>query len=615
MAAPRFINELTAVTSLSSAAAVHILQAGVDLRTTAGAFISQMDSFTASGTGAVSRTVAGKLQERVSVLDYIPTNLHAGIKAGTDTSDLTAYFQAALDAVTTAGGGEIFVPEGTYYAVGIDLTSCDDVALVGEFRADIQATAGSSIIRQFGTTGDLFFTDDYPTVTYGTALINLALIGNLSAGTTGRGVYLSQGSEYCAIKNCVIRQFPQQGVVCAGQANTIERNFIGINNHADNASFTFYKGQLEVYGVDHFVDKNELSGNATAPLDGASLEHASLYSVAMLVQSAACLITRNVCELADTGLVMLSRHTAKTGAANQNDPYYPVSCHSNLVAHNRVDQNLGHGIWLISTDSASGPYMNHVFGNTLFSNGRATTNTYDGIFEDAVGAVYPYKNTIAENKIYNSVGATNLIRYGINTAEAVALQTTAQKTMRGVNYVDSDAVATARYNGGVIDLQGSLNIGDAVGDSHAFTGIVTMTDDSASGLSVIRSSSGDRIHLGAFAATSGAQIYVVNNGQTDFEPFILKGETLDFQYRTGVLTSATALSVNTSGHVSVAKKLFPPKDDATAQTAAGIYAGSGAPNNSNGSDGDFYFRSDGTVGADTVIYHKEGGSWVACTFV
>jgi hypothetical protein len=39
--------------------------------------------------------------------------------------------------------------------------------------------------------------------------------------------------------------------------------------------------------------------------------------------------------------------------------------------------------------------------------------------------------------------------------------------------------------------------------------------------------------------------------------------------------------------------------------------GSGAPNNANGSNGDFYFRSDGTVSGNTVVYHKESGSWVA----
>ena len=58
-------------------------------------------------------------------------------------------------------------------------------------------------------------------------------------------------------------------------------------------------------------------------------------------------------------------------------------------------------------------------------------------------------------------------------------------------------------------------------------------------------------------------------------------------------------------------KLRPTDEDATAQTVTGFYGGNGAPDNANGSDGDFYFRGDGTQAGNTVIYHKEGGSWVA----
>lgn len=46
----------------------------------------------------------------------------------------------------------------------------------------------------------------------------------------------------------------------------------------------------------------------------------------------------------------------------------------------------------------------------------------------------------------------------------------------------------------------------------------------------------------------------------------------------------------------------------TAQTALRITAGTGAPNNAEGSNGWIYFRSDG--GASTTIYHKRAGVWV-----
>lgn len=40
-----------------------------------------------------------------------------------------------------------------------------------------------------------------------------------------------------------------------------------------------------------------------------------------------------------------------------------------------------------------------------------------------------------------------------------------------------------------------------------------------------------------------------------------------------------------------------------------ILAGAGVPDNGLGSNGNFYFRTDGTLLA-SLIYHKAGGVWV-----
>jgi hypothetical protein len=61
------------------------------------------------------------------------------------------------------------------------------------------------------------------------------------------------------------------------------------------------------------------------------------------------------------------------------------------------------------------------------------------------------------------------------------------------------------------------------------------------------------------------------------------------------------------------KPIYPGDPSGTQQNAAGLSAGSGAPSDSDGSNGDFYFRSDGTVLGNTAIYHKEAGAWVALT--
>lgn len=61
------------------------------------------------------------------------------------------------------------------------------------------------------------------------------------------------------------------------------------------------------------------------------------------------------------------------------------------------------------------------------------------------------------------------------------------------------------------------------------------------------------------------------------------------------------------GTVTCTTKFYPPTDAAAAQTACALYAGTGAPNNANGANGDYYFRSDG--GVATHIYFKAAGAW------
>lgn len=46
-----------------------------------------------------------------------------------------------------------------------------------------------------------------------------------------------------------------------------------------------------------------------------------------------------------------------------------------------------------------------------------------------------------------------------------------------------------------------------------------------------------------------------------------------------------------------------------AQTNTHLFGGIGVPSNASGANGDFYFRSDGTVGSN--VYKKAAGSWSA----
>lgn len=61
------------------------------------------------------------------------------------------------------------------------------------------------------------------------------------------------------------------------------------------------------------------------------------------------------------------------------------------------------------------------------------------------------------------------------------------------------------------------------------------------------------------------------------------------------------------GTFNAFKQLWPATPALGSQTACSLFAGTGVPSNSNGSNGDIYFRSDG--GALTTIYQKRGGAW------
>jgi hypothetical protein len=56
------------------------------------------------------------MNTQINVLDYIPQEFHADIKAGTSTVDVKQYFDQALEA-----GDLLSIPDGTYYMGGSSL--------------------------------------------------------------------------------------------------------------------------------------------------------------------------------------------------------------------------------------------------------------------------------------------------------------------------------------------------------------------------------------------------------------------------------------------------------------------------------------------------------------
>lgn len=105
---------------------------------------SNLVSYTPAGVGAVATTVQTKLREFVSVKDFGAM--------GDNTSDDTAEIQAAIDAVSAAGGGLLYFPAGTYLVTGLVLK--DAVKLVGSNKRATTIKLANSANQHVIRAGD-----------------------------------------------------------------------------------------------------------------------------------------------------------------------------------------------------------------------------------------------------------------------------------------------------------------------------------------------------------------------------------------------------------------------------------------------------------------------------
>ena len=117
------------------------------------------------------------------------------------------------------------------------------------------------------------------------------------------------------------------------------------------------------------------------------------------------------------------------------------------------------------------------------------------------------------------------------------------------------------------------------------------------GKSVEINAAGNSIYLDYVSDAVGAKEWKTGDGVVAAGTFSIYDVT-DSRHSLGV----TSDGVSTYGYVR------PGTPAGAVQTASGLTAGTGAPSNTDGQNGDFYFRSDG--GASTSIYMKRAGAWV-----
>jgi hypothetical protein len=171
--------------------------------------IQTADSFVQSGSGAVSDDVQNAIRNvQVNVLSFIPPALHAGIKAGTNSTDLTSYVQAALDALaarTSVASGILYCPAGTYKITGTTSTLTlpkDDGTVESGFGAALAAESATTMpyslrkatkIKILGDGSDAtIFEGDW---TYGTSAINTSQLIGINVGSDPDTEYENVGIE------------------------------------------------------------------------------------------------------------------------------------------------------------------------------------------------------------------------------------------------------------------------------------------------------------------------------------------------------------------------------------------------------------------------------------
>ena len=189
--------------------------------------------YTPLGTGAVQRTVTSKVQEFVSVKDF-------GAVGDGVTND-TAAIQAAIDAVASIGGGQVFFEEGVYLITS-GLIANIGVILNGQSRTDVSSnTNGSGVtsarptIYWGGAAGGYMFTVEPANVgdcVWGGGSIEIEWNGGDAAAV---GVHLNN-TKY-AVFDGKVRQVTFAGVLVDSQNGSVG-NF-SMKNHIRSLEFVW----------------------------------------------------------------------------------------------------------------------------------------------------------------------------------------------------------------------------------------------------------------------------------------------------------------------------------------------------------------------------------------
>ena len=308
--------------------------------------------FTQQGTGAVSRTVANKLYEFVSVKDFGAV--------GDGVTDDTAAIQAALD----SNASSVTFPKGTYLSNALTVPS--NIKIIGENGSTIKAIASLS--------GSLFENVLYPTNPGNTNISfnNLVINGNKASAAVNESMIKLGHCTNVTIEDCLIYDSDGFGIDIQGSTSTIlikgnkilDGNSGGINLNGVTAMGNRVTGNhikgcqasgLIVQGGTKFVviSENICEYNGLTNGNGISAGN-----------SQSCVINNNICRY--------NSYTAQAGSGIGINPS-GYNCLNHTITGNICEYNGDDGIDIAPGSGDSSNYHS-VTGNQLNYNIGAGIN-------------------------------------------------------------------------------------------------------------------------------------------------------------------------------------------------------------------------------------------------
>lgn len=350
-------------------------------------------SFTVTGgqtNTATGRTTARKLEDRFAevynIIDYgaavAPANAYTAI-------------QAAVDAAEAAGGGEVFIPPGTWRTYS--------TIIVDNIKVTIRGVSDSTILYNYSTgptikvTGGYFIIKDISI--WGTGAAVNGVPGSTGAVGT-HGLWLAEASDYSKVNNANFRYHGGHGIYIKGANPLHGGSSIEITGH--DCRYNALSGINSVT-----LDGNEQNGNALIINGGGSNlngQHGIEWNAAVLDLNG----TRCEANFLAGLCINSTNSTITSKAIHVNGGYYEQNTGSQIL----LRLGLGVGVYGLTVNQ---PYLRYGTSPILSSKSALLWAEGAGTLQKTHIGFTTY--------VMGGTGVTNFVDLNSRAADSVTVET------------------------------------------------------------------------------------------------------------------------------------------------------------------------------------------------